>query len=107
MLPDANPLHKDLYLEIDFMELHQPIPQAITDVVNSFNNAPLTNPDGVPGITLHVQVDEQIPHQPTSDVPDLLNIKGTNFGTAAERADPNAANLIAAKQHVFHWRICA
>lgn len=106
-LPDSNAQHKDLYVEVDFMEFHQPIPQGITDVIASFNNAPVTNPDGISGITLHVLVDEEIPHQATTDIPGLLTIKSTNFGTAAERADPNAANIIAAKELAFHYGLFA
>ena len=54
ILPGANPLHKDLYIEVDFMQFHRPIDAGITDVINSFANAPLTNPDGHTGINLHV-----------------------------------------------------
>lgn len=113
VLPNANPLHKDFYVEVDFMEFHTPLAEALNAVIASFNDAPLNNPDGIPGIILHIQVDEQIPHADTTDCfpqppcTGLLTIKSTNFGTAAERSDPNAANLITAKEQVFHYAVFA
>ena len=32
----ANPLHKDIFVEVDFMQFHRPRAQAITNVINSF-----------------------------------------------------------------------
>lgn len=50
----ADPLHKDLFVELDYMAGHQ-LPVAATNiVVNSFSNSPVTNPDGTTGINLHV-----------------------------------------------------
>jgi hypothetical protein len=102
-LVGANPLHKDLYVEVDYMNLHKPWTQAITDVIDSFENAPLSNPDGITGINLHVDIDEEITHQPTTSVTDLVNTRNSNFGTAAQRADPNSANIISAKLLVYHY----
>lgn len=60
----AHPLHKDIFVEIDYMvdymatgeldHTHQPQPNAIKTVVDAFNNAPVENPDHVDGIRLHV-----------------------------------------------------
>ena len=50
----ADPLHKDVFLEIDFMPPHALEPSAIDAVVQSFDDAPVTNPDGTTGIALHV-----------------------------------------------------
>jgi hypothetical protein len=58
ILPDANPLHKDMYVEADYMTFDKPWIQAISDVVDSFEHAPVINPDGYDGINLHVEVDE-------------------------------------------------
>jgi hypothetical protein len=100
----ANPLHKDIFVEVDYMQFHKPKSQAITNVINSFAKADVTNPDRKPGITLHVLVNEQIPHQNTiNDLSGLAAIKNTRFGFAIERASPNAANIIAAKKLVFHY----
>ncbi len=65
----ANPLRKDVFVEIDYMvdpgiclpnigclfgHSHQPKPEAIAKVVEAFRNAPVPNPDGSTGINLHV-----------------------------------------------------
>lgn len=81
----AKPGRKDLFLEIDYMGKapdghdHKPNPEAIRKVVEAFANAPVPNPDGSTGITLHVDVSNEIPHQE-------LMIFGRGF--AAVKADP-------------------
>lgn len=107
----ADPNHKDIYIEIDFMEQHQPNQDAINDVVTAFAAAPVNNPDGTPGIRLHVQVRDMEPilHNgdlafvPSTDpapagTPDFDVVKNTNFGTAEERMNPNSSNILAAKR---------
>jgi hypothetical protein len=119
----ANPNHRDLFLEIDFMQFHRPNNTAITNVVNAFAAAPIKNPDNTTGINLHILVDEQIPHQDTLNIPlvgtppdfpgdskdwtGYVAIKNTNFGTAADRADPNSANIKAARLLATHYGIFA
>ncbi|MCK6529717.1 peptidoglycan DD-metalloendopeptidase family protein [Myxococcota bacterium] len=56
---DADPLHADFYVEIDWMSVigdhnHKPKGQAITRVTNTFAGAHVDNPDGTTGIRLHV-----------------------------------------------------
>jgi hypothetical protein len=113
-LPGANPNHKNLYVEVDYMQFHRPIGgntnvnSALNDVRRAFSLAPVSNPDGATGITLFTQVDDQIPHQNTTDLDDLINnIKPSWFGTAAERADPNNETLLAAKRMAFHYAVFA
>ncbi len=66
----ADPERKDIFIEVDYMveqglcipftntcffgHNHQPHQEAINRVVEAFANAPVTNPNGVPGIHLHV-----------------------------------------------------
>jgi uncharacterized repeat protein (TIGR01451 family) len=54
----ANPLRKDVFVEMDCLvagnHSHCPRQDAITDIVQSFANAPVDNPDGTFGIQLHV-----------------------------------------------------
>jgi hypothetical protein len=125
----ATPLRRDIFVEIDHMEFHRPDPLALGDVVTAFGNAPAfaqdsgkCDPGGcTPGIRLHVQVDEQIPHVTRTalspctgplaagDV-DFDAIKsGTafvpavgGFGTATERANANGLN---AKRLAFHYAL--
>src|SRR3989441_2020144 len=58
----ASPTHKDIFVEIDYMQFHKPDAVAMTNVVNAFANAPNMNPDGTTGIRLHLQIDEQLTH---------------------------------------------
>ena len=78
----ANKLHKDIFVRIDYMNCnvpggdcaytnilqptthsHRPKQAAINMVTQAFGDAPLSNPDGTSGITLHVEVGNAIPHQ--------------------------------------------
>jgi len=66
----ADPNHKDIFVEMDWMQDHKPDPQALSQtqsvatvgvksVRESFAAAPVTNPDATAGIRTHFQVDEQ------------------------------------------------
>jgi len=58
----ADPSHKDLFVEVDYMvdtrqgtaHSHQPKPAALFRAESMFALAPVENPDGEPGIRLHV-----------------------------------------------------
>jgi uncharacterized repeat protein (TIGR01451 family) len=130
---NANPDRKDLFMEVDYMacsaggcaagdvHTHRPAAGALGDVVAAFAAAPVDNPDGSQGITLHALEDEalaevtQVLFQSngagTND--DFNDIKNGNpagactgsFGTAAERASPNCVNILAAKRGVFQYVI--
>ncbi len=67
----AHPGHKDLFVEIDYMQDHKPDPQALSQtqsvaavgvksVREAFGAAPVGNPDATTGIRIHFQVDEQV-----------------------------------------------
>lgn len=112
--------HKDLFVEVDTMVDRAPSAAAINLVVSAFNSAPVDNPDGVPGIKLHVIVDEtDIPRVPWADMMDVDGdtigdwpagfdaTKALRFGTTAERADSNSANILAAKRLAFRYCIFA
>ena len=72
---NTDPTHKDLFVEVDWMECsatlpaggcglgnhsHAPAAGALDDVINAFKNAPIVNHDGKTGITLHLQADEAV-----------------------------------------------
>lgn len=72
----ADPNHKDLFVEVDFMRdaahSHQPEQEALRIVTQAFATAPVANPDGQPGIWLHVD----------SGPDDVMNPKtGARWGT--------------------------
>jgi hypothetical protein len=84
--------HKDIFVEIDYMKNHKPSDDALQDVIRAFASAPVSNPDGLPGINLHIFVDEQISnsswkdnHQYSIKSSDVLGIA---FTTPLARTDP-------------------
>jgi len=110
----ADPNHMDIYIEVDWMERHRPDDAAVAALTAAFAAAPVSNPDGQPGIRLHTQLDEQaVNHSDAlamqgctapapAAVPDFDVVKTGHFGTAAERTYPSA---IAAKRLVFHYSL--
>ena len=50
----AHPLHKDLFLEVDYMEGLQPAESIWRAFDSIFRNAPVLNSDGTQGIVMHV-----------------------------------------------------
>ncbi|MFB6615870.1 hypothetical protein ACIGFK_26140 [Streptomyces sp. NPDC085524] len=50
----ANPLHKDVFLEMDYSEGKAPTHEQVEAVRHAFELAPLPNPEGGDGINLHV-----------------------------------------------------
>jgi len=50
----ADPRHKDLFVEVDNMKTRQLRQDGVDIAVKTFARAPLSNPDGKNGITLHV-----------------------------------------------------
>jgi len=72
----ANPIHKDIFLEIDWMDCsmaesdcaegdnHSHIlkDEAKTKIIEAFANAPVSNPDEASGITLHIDVSNRVIH---------------------------------------------
>ena len=77
----ADPLRKDVFVEIDYMTGFEPDSTALGWIVDSFANAPVSNPDGSTGISLHVQVDDRVPLDPDLNPAwvDFDVIKNANF----------------------------
>ena len=132
---NADPEHKDLFVEVDYMadpngHTEKPTNAALNMVKNAFAFAPVANPDGLRGVRLHFVggdaahpspgklVDEALPHSDRIAFPEDIkaacpatsfdDLKKSNFGTAAERGDPNsAASILEAKKRVFRYAIFA
>ena len=92
----ANPLHKDIFVEVDWMDCtvagsdcapgdthnHRPLPEAIAAVVQAFADANVTYPDGSKGISLHVDIGNAIPHTQFLAIPGACFAGGAvNFDT--------------------------
>jgi uncharacterized repeat protein (TIGR01451 family) len=106
----ADPLRKDLFLEIDCLvsdgnndgdlsdatdHSHCPLKDAVEDVVRSFANAPVTNLDKTEGIQLHIDTGTLYGSG------NVISINGTggvtgNYGDLGEGGDqiPEAGNTI-------------
>jgi uncharacterized repeat protein (TIGR01451 family) len=110
----ANWQHKDIFVEVDWMDCavaggdcamgdthnHKPKPAAIAAVVNAFANANVTNPDGVNGINIHIDVSNSIPHQNALNIPGLCFAGGAgigNFDTV------KTANFNSARRFAYHY----
>ncbi|SPH18794.1 hypothetical protein DEA8626_02339 [Defluviimonas aquaemixtae] len=112
--------HKDIFVEMDAFDcrvtgsdcgpsgpaIHNHIPPlpARRRVALAFASAPVANPDGRPGINLHLQLDETLPHANECDLDCLSDTKRLRFGTSAERANSAA---ISAKRLVYHYSLWA
>ena len=111
LLPGANPMHKDLYVEVDIMMTVPFSSDAMGTVMGAFANAPVENPDGATGINLHI--DWQNAHMIGFDEmwgADFLEFnlaKESSFGTPSERSDANWEHIKAAKKRAFRYCIFA
>ena len=117
---DADPDHKDVYVEVDYMAGHAPQPGTLADVVAAFDAAPVSNPDGTSGVRLHALLGETVPTiapalfqsrgPGAADDFDDLKLGGAAacdgfFGTAADRAGANCAAVLAARKLALHYAI--
>ncbi len=72
----ANPQHKDLFLQIDYMvdksedspHSHKPKDKALEKVIKVFANAPVSNPDKKNGITVHIDAGSDTIMDPVSNI---------------------------------------
>ncbi len=117
----ADPLHKDIFVEADYMTGHQPIPSAIWVIADAFNNAPVTNRDGTTGIHLHVDYGPTAPLIWASGNWGSLSQAGalthqTNLGTCPGPSYDydwssfdtiKNANFAAERAAVFHYNVWA
>ncbi len=110
----ADPDHKDLFVEVDAMAGLAPVAGALSDVAQAFADSPVGgNPSMKSGIRLHILTDET--DLPAEDWPTLSDgwpvrfdmVKELRFGTPAERADPNWANIKEARRRVYRYCIFA
>jgi len=56
----ASPLRKDLFVECDYMPGYKPLTASMNKARDVFASAPISNPDGTTGITLHIDIDDEI-----------------------------------------------
>ena len=71
----ASPRHKDVFVHVDWLESpnaaghsHKMKPYTLETLVNAFADAPVQNPDGKPGIKLHISFGTGIPETSENEV---------------------------------------
>lgn len=112
-LPGADPLRKNLYVELDLMAGLSFSDTSAEMVKFAFAAAPVPNPDGSTGITLHIDIDEaNLPFVATWQTNgcwplDFDAYRAAHFGTAAERATPAPFALLEAKAKAFRYSVGA
>lgn len=107
----ADPMRKDLFVEVDIMENGVFFPSAIANTITAFANAPVSNPDGSTGITLHVDWE----NWDTIEAAEFWDLhfvafdiaKDQFFGTQAQRDDANWEHIQVAKKRAYRYCIFA
>ena len=112
--------HKDVFVELDFMPPHRLQQAAIDDVVTAFANSPVKNPDGIDGVTLHVDNGATSVMDPASGAlwgalsdQDSISHQNTLGTTVANNYNWSAfdtlktANFSDARKPAFHYAISA
>jgi hypothetical protein len=118
ILPGANPLRKDLYVEVDAHAGRSPIQNGLNRVIAAFDSSPVPAvpglSGGLPGITLHIEVDD-------TNLTDRAYVAGDSevgwedfhvdkaefFGSASERAAPDWEQMKVAKAQAYRYCIFA
>lgn len=109
----ARPNKKDIFVEIDHMEIFKPKDEALAMVIDAFKKVPnkyINNPNGEPGINLVIEHNDiPVPNELLGNNPwaKFHEIKKEYFGTQFERAHPNAKNLLEAKKLVYRYCLWA
>ncbi len=116
----ANPNHKDLFVEVDYMDCavsggdcaggdshsHRPKAAAINAVVAAFANANVTNPDGINGIALHVDISNAVKHQNNLNITNLCFPGGAGVGSFdAVKADPANFGPDNPRRFAYHYSL--
>jgi hypothetical protein len=114
----ADPLQKDIFVELDYMQFHLPDPANVAAVVQAFANAPglPSFPSGPGPIRLHVQIGDQMPHNNNVALEPCTgpagaghatfeSLKAAWFGTTTERGLPPARkqNALGAKGFAYRY----
>lgn len=82
ILPDADPLRMDIYLEVDYMKDYS-LPSAERElIVEKFESAPVSNPGGTTGINLHIIDGNQVSYEEVLSSEEYGEIRSKNFDHA-------------------------
>jgi hypothetical protein len=110
----ADPMHKDLFVEVDRMRNVPFSTGALDLVITAFENAPVSNPDGTTGINLWIDYGtiDVMNRVSVADWTTFRTIKDGSggsdqgeFGTDAERTDSNWDAIRCAREAVFRYAL--
>lgn len=107
----ADPYHKDIFVEIDWMTNHHLDNAAIRQVVRAFAQAPVANPDGLTGIALHVDngsgsvMTGMEAWGSLSDSDELTHVNNLRVWSGVDSG--KASVFSAARRPIFHWVVSA
>jgi hypothetical protein len=118
----ADPMHKDIFLEIDYMDCsvaggdcaagdthsHRPKMAAVNAVVQAFANAMVPNPDGSTGIDLHIDVSNAVAHADFMDIPGPCGGSPLPAGIAdfdAIKADPANYGPTNPRRYAYRYQL--
>lgn len=103
----ANPNHKDVFVEMDYMSGRLPTAAALDRIVAVFAAAPVDNPDGRAGITIHLDAGNARGSSYDlgggNQVPYDNNLSPVNDQVAAIKR----SNFNSARPRIFHYMIWA
>ncbi len=114
----ADPRHKDIFVELDFMPPHRFELSAGTQIAKAFADAPVSNPDGTTGIALHLDNGTDSVMDPRTDAvwgsrsrqtsishQDVLGSVEANAYDWGPFDALKAAHFPSARRDVFHYAI--
>lgn len=94
----ANARKKDVFVEVDYYPNLRPSQATLDKVITAFASAPVSNPDGSTGITLHLVLDQQIA---AADADMDLNPVWAQFDVIKNKY------FAAARARYFHYTVFA
>lgn len=105
---------KDLFVEMDVHTSSNVSQSELDQIIAGFDNSPVTNPNGIDGINLHLAIDET--NLPDRNYAGNKSGSGTvrlqmrqqredYFGTQSQRSSPIADALIQAKSLVYRYGV--
>lgn len=101
----ANPRKKDLFVEMDYMSGRLATTAALDRIVQVFASAPVSNPDGSTGITIHLDAGSargtKYDLGGGNEVPYDADLNPSGTQTTAIKT----ANFAAARKAVFHYML--
>ena len=104
----ASKLHKDIFVEVDWMAAgpgesapHEFTAAARDRAIAVFANAPVSNPDGIPGINLHIDVGQGGPFTGGNQIPHDMDLNPAYDEVMAIKGNP--ANFDPARGRIFHY----